>query len=159
MAHWCDWGVAVRAKATGRVRLVRGKPVVFYSPTRDDVRNTRRGLRVLGEMMFAAGADEVAPGVKGFPERVTDPGQLRDLEERGPRNPAAIPSAITHMFGTCRMGSAAGSSVVRPDFAHHTVDGLYVADSSVFPSNIGVNPQVAIMALATLCARRVLAAR
>jgi hypothetical protein len=28
----------------------------------------------------------------------------------------------------------------------------YVADSSVFPSNLGVNPQIAIIALATLCA-------
>jgi choline dehydrogenase-like flavoprotein len=32
-----------------------------------------------------------------------------------------------------------------------------VADSSVFPSNIGVNPQIAIMALATLCGREVAA--
>jgi choline dehydrogenase-like flavoprotein len=159
MAHWCDWGVAVRAKAQGRVRLVRGKPVVLYSPTRDDVRNTRRGLRVLGEMMFAAGADEVAPGVHGFAQRVTDPRKLQELEERGPTNPAAIPSAITHMFGTCRMGSSASTSVVGTDFRHHAVDGLYIADSSVFPSSLGVNPQVAIMALATLCARRVLGAR
>ena len=32
---------------------------------------------------------------------------------------------------------------------------LYVADSSVFPSNTGVNPQVAIMAIATLCGRHI----
>ena len=31
-----------------------------------------------------------------------------------------------------------------------------MADSSVFPSNTGVNPQIPIMAVATLCARRVL---
>lgn len=158
MAHWCDWGVAVKAQAEGRVRLVRGKPLVFYSPTQEDVRRTRRGLRVLGEMMLAAGAIEVAPGVRGFAERVTDPRDLQRLEERGPRSASAIPSAITHMFGTCRMGSSAQHSVVRPDFRHHAVAGLYVADSSVFPSNLGVNPQVAIMAMATLCARRVLGA-
>ena len=69
----------------------------------------------------------------------------------------AIPSAITHMFGTTRMGTDAATSVVGGDFRHHVVDQLYVADSSVFPSNLGVNPQVAIMAMATLCARRVLA--
>jgi len=47
--------------------------------------------------------------------------------------------------------------VVRPDFRHHTVDRLYVADSSVFPTNLGANPQIPIMAMATLCARRILA--
>jgi choline dehydrogenase-like flavoprotein len=36
------------------------------------------------------------------------------------------------------------------------VGQLYVADSSVFPSNVGVNPQVPIMALASLCARSVM---
>ncbi|MFM8408682.1 MAG: GMC family oxidoreductase, partial [Alphaproteobacteria bacterium] len=70
----------------------------------------------------------------------------------------AYTAAVTHLFGTCRMGADAASSVVRPDFRHHAVDGLWVADSSVFPTNLGVNPQVPIMAMATLCARRVLAA-
>jgi choline dehydrogenase-like flavoprotein len=65
-------------------------------------------------------------------------------------------AAVTHMFGTCRMGSDPERSVVGPDFRHHAVDGLYVADSSVFPSNLGVNPQIPVMAVATLCGRRVL---
>ena len=60
----------------------------------------------------------------------------------------AFTCAVTHMFGTCRMGGDPGDSVVRPDFRHHTVDRLYVADSSVFPTNLGVNPQVPIMAAA-----------
>ena len=51
------------------------------------------------------------------------------------------------------MGSDPSRSVVGLDFQHHDVSGLYVADSSVFPANTGVNPQIAIMALAQLCAR------
>jgi choline dehydrogenase-like flavoprotein len=62
---------------------------------------------------------------------------------------------MTHLFATARMGSDRTASVVRPDFRHHTIAGLYVADSSVFPSNLGVNPQIAIMALAQLCARSI----
>ena len=154
MAHWADWGAAIKAKARGRVRLFRGKPVVFFSPTRDDVRLFRRGLSVLGQMMFAAGADYLAPGVRGFARRVDGPGALADLEADGPGRASAYTAAITHMFGTCRMGSDPDLSVVRPDFRHVAVDSLYIADSSVFPSNTGVNPQISIMAMAALCGRR-----
>lgn len=156
MAHWLDWGVAVRAEARGRVRHVLGQTIVTYSPTARDLQQFRRGLRVMGEMMFAAGAVEVAPGVHGFAPRLPGPSGLLQLEHNGPSSASAYTAAITHMFGTCRMGSDAATSVVRPDFRHHAVDSLYVADSSVFPSNLGVNPQIPIMAVATLCARQIM---
>lgn len=156
IAHWLDWGAAVRAEARGRVRVVLGQTVVTYSPTARDVQQFRRGLRVMGEMMFAAGAEEVAPGVRGFAPRLSAPTDLEGLERNGPHRAAAYTAAITHMFGTCRMGRDPATSVVRPDFRHHAVESLYVADSSVFPTNLGVNPQIPIMALATLCARRVM---
>ncbi len=154
MDHQLDWGVAVRAEARGRIRLVRGHPVVFYQPTPRDVDKIRRGLRVLGEMMLAAGADHVFPGVRGFVPRTSRVDDLVRLERAGPRSTGAFTCAVTHMFGTCRMGSDPLASVVRGDFRHHTIDRLYVADSSVFPTNLGVNPQIPIMAVATLCGRR-----
>ncbi len=157
MAHWLDWGAAVRASGKGRVRSVGGKVVVTFAPSRRDVRLFRRGLRVMGEMMLAAGAERVTPGVLGFDESVDDPRRLRDLEEEGPSEARAYPAAVTHMFGTCRMGTDPQTNVVRADFRHHEVERLYVADSSVFPTNLGVNPQIPIMAMATLCARRILA--
>ncbi|MFO0757228.1 MAG: GMC family oxidoreductase [Byssovorax sp.] len=159
LAHQLDWGAAVRAEARGRVRLVAGRPVVLYQPTARDIAQYRRGLRVLGEMMLAAGADHVMPGVRGFMPRTSRLSDLIDLETHGPTLGAAYTAVITHMFGTCRMGSNPETSVVRPDFRHHEIDRLYVADSSVFPSNIGVNPQIPIMAVATLCAQSVLQSR
>ncbi|MCB9659911.1 MAG: GMC family oxidoreductase [Sandaracinaceae bacterium] len=156
IAHQLDWGAAVRAEAEGRVRLLRGNPRVFYTPTKRDVAKFRRGLRVMGEMMLAAGADHVSLGVRGFLPRTSRLADLVALEQDGPTRASAYTSAITHMFGTCRMGSDPARSVVRTDFRHHTVDRLYVADSSVFPSSLGVNPQIPIMAVATLAARRVL---
>lgn len=155
MDHWLDWGVAVRAQGRGRVRALGRHPLVFYRPAADDIRRFRRGLRVMGEMMLAAGAERVAPGVRGAVAETSRLHDLVELETRGPGAASAYKSAITHMFGTCRMGSHRATSVVRPDFRHHSVAGLYVADSSVFPTNLGVNPQVPIMAMAALCARRV----
>lgn len=157
MAHQLDWGAAVRAEARGRVRVVGGKARVFYTPTANDVLRFRRGLRIMGEMMLAAGADYVSPGVKGFKRQTSSLEDLIELEQNGPTNPAAFTAAITHMFGTCMMGSDPRKSVVRPDFRHVAYAGLYVADSSVFPSNTGVNPQIPIMAIATLAARSAVA--
>jgi choline dehydrogenase-like flavoprotein len=153
MAHQLDWGAAVRAEARGRVRVIAGKARVLYTPSPRDVALFRRGLRVLGEMMLAAGADYVSPGVRGFKPRISNVDDLIQLEKAGPTNPAAYTAAITHMFGTCVIGSNPAKSVVRTDFRHVTLEGLYIADSSVFPSNIGVNPQIPIMAVATLATR------
>jgi choline dehydrogenase-like flavoprotein len=105
--------------------------------------------------MFAAGAVEVAPGVAGFDRHVTDIELLRRLPDDGPADPRAYSLVISHLFGTCRMGSDPQTSVVRPDFRHHRVDNLFIADASVFPTNLGVNPQISIMTMAALCARSV----
>jgi len=39
----------------------------------------------------------------------------------------------------------------------HGTEGLYVVDSSVFPTNLGVNPQHTIMAMARLASQRLAA--
>ena len=153
MAHWLDWGVAIRSTARGRVRRAFGRTIVQYTPSRLDLERFRFGLRVLGEMMLAAGAIEVAPGVRGVSPLMSSAKELKRLHHHGPRSAGAYTAAITHMFGTCSMGSDPRGHVVRPDFRHHKIDRLYVADSSVFPTNLGVNPQIPIMAMATLCAR------
>jgi choline dehydrogenase-like flavoprotein len=49
-------------------------------------------------------------------------------------------------------------SVVDPEFRVHGTEDLYVVDSSVFPTNLGVNPQHTIMAMSRLASER-LAAR
>jgi choline dehydrogenase-like flavoprotein len=48
--------------------------------------------------------------------------------------------------------------VVRPDLRLHDAEGVYVADGSVVPSSLGVNPQITIMALATRLAFHLLGA-
>lgn len=157
MAHWVDWGAAVRSSGRGKVKTLGRHTLVRYEPSKDDIRLFRRGLRIMGEMMFAAGAETVSPGVFGFNETVDDPRELRALEETGPDDPRAYMAAATHLFGTCRMGSSAADNVARLDFRHHEFERLYLADSSVFPTNLGVNPQIPIMAMATLCGRRIVA--
>jgi len=153
LAHFANWGAAVRARAEGVVRAGPKRAIVTYSLEREDLRTTARGVKVLCEMMLAAGAEAVFPGIYGWPDRVTDRAALADLA--APSDPNAYTMAVTHMFGTCRMGSRPADAVVGTDFQHHAVQGLYVADSSVFPTNTGVNPQTSILAMAAVCARHV----
>ncbi len=156
MDRYTSWGIALKAKTHGRVAATRdGAGVVHYGLTPDDLRVLARGVAWAGRMAFAAGAVEVLPGVAGFDARVTDPARLDALEAAPPLDPRAWSSVVTHLFGTCRMSSDPARGVVRPDFRHHTTDRLWIADSSVFPTNTGVNPQTSILAMATLAGRAI----
>jgi choline dehydrogenase-like flavoprotein len=53
------------------------------------------------------------------------------------------------------MGRHSGSSTVDPTFRVHGVENLFVADASLFPAGCGVNPQLTVMALASLAADEV----
>lgn len=155
--HHVVWGAAVRARSLGTVRPGPVGPIVRYTLSPDDLRIVRRGVRRIGEVMLAAGATEVYPGVPGFDAVVRDPGRMAALDDEAPLDPRAYSMVMTHLFGTARLGSDPAKSVVRPDFRHHQVPGLYVADASVFPTNLGVNPQIAIMTLAQRCAEGLVA--
>ncbi len=156
LAHYGVWGAALRAQAGGSVRSVGGRPLVRYALTAGDVRLARRATRVLVDLLLAAGAREVFPGVPGMPNVVRTREESAALEHSGPLDARAYSMSMTHLFGTARLGSDPARSVVGLDLQHHDAKGLFVADSSVFPSNTGVNPQVAIMALAHCCAGSIL---
>lgn len=53
-----------------------------------------------------------------------------------------------HILGGCPVGPTAEEGVIGPDGQVHGYPGLYVADGSVVPANLGVNPSLTITALA-----------
>src|SRR5204862_212586 len=60
-----------------------------------------------------------------------------------------------HPMGTARMDADPRRGAVAPDGALHGADALYVADGSLLPSSIGVNPMLTIIAMAARVARQV----
>ena len=54
-----------------------------------------------------------------------------------------------HPLGTARADARPDHGVVDQRLKLHDADGIYVADGSVVPSSLGVNPQITIMSLAT----------
>ncbi len=143
-----NWALVVKAKAQGSVKRFWGKDWISYTPLPQDMKAMRDGYKKLSEMMFAVGAREVWPCIHGMPIlRSADDLKLWDTCSLDPRDYSLMAS---HLFGTTRMGSDPSQSVVGLDFGVHDMPGVYVLDSSIFPTNIGVNPQHTIMAVARL---------
>jgi choline dehydrogenase-like flavoprotein len=137
--HLAQFGLMVSDSSRGRVHIGAGRvsrPLIRYDLAEPDVAKFRVGLRRLQELFEAAGAREVylplAPGVA--PERL----RARDLK-----------LLAFHPLGTARADADPARGVLDSDLRVHGVRGLYVADGSVMPSSLGVNPQLTIMALAT----------
>ena len=61
-------------------------------------------------------------------------------------------------MGTARMDADPRRGVAGPDGAVHGIEGLYVADGSLLPSSLGVNPMITIIAIASRVAGQIAAA-
>lgn len=143
--------VLVHDETRGRVRERRGprlSPRIDYWPDRRDRELMLRGIGKLAELYFAAGASEVVLPIEGLPA-ITELGQLPTrLEAARPRmKPGLLGLQSVHPQGTCAIGADPARSVVRPDLRLHDAEGVYVADTSVFPTSLGVPPQLTAMAL------------
>jgi choline dehydrogenase-like flavoprotein len=64
-------------------------------------------------------------------------------------------SNVGHVCGTCRFGTDPASSVLDAQNRAHTVDNLYVVDTSFFPSSAGLNPSLTVAANALRVAAHV----
>jgi len=131
-----QFGVMVSDTSRGRIATVAGQPVIRYDLVHADLERFRSGLAKLEQLFLAAGAREVylplAAGVR--------PGRARRRDLR---------LMAFHPLGTARADARPSHGVVDQNLKVHGLDGIYVADGSVIPSALGVNPQLTIMALAT----------
>jgi choline dehydrogenase-like flavoprotein len=147
--HLAMWVHAVRAETVGTVTNGFGdKPVVKYTLNRADMERFRKGMALVARTHFAAGARVIIPGVYGLPYKL-GPDDVRLLEE-GPLDPRCYVAILSHLFGGCAMGRDPERSVCDGRGRVHGYDGLVIADASMIPTNLGVNPQHTIMALARL---------
>ena len=152
--HYAQWAVQVRMRAHGTVRpAFGGGAAIRFNPLREDLRKIKDGLVTICRMFFAAGATEVLPGIGRLPQVLTRPEEV-DVLEQADIEHQDLHMMASHLFGTAVAGADAATSVVGPDLEHHQVRGLYVMDGSVFPTNLGVNPQHSIMGVVFRAAER-----
>jgi choline dehydrogenase-like flavoprotein len=151
-----QFGVMVSDRSRGHVRHRAGGVQIHYDLLPEDVERFRRGIGLLTELYWAAGAKAVYQPVRGVPElRDGDMGPLRDRRLRA----ADLSLMAFHPLGTARADAHPDHGVVDSDLELHGAEGIYVSDASVVPSALGVNPQITIMALATRLAYHLLGSR
>src|SRR5213083_1708230 len=152
--HAASAGLFVSDTGSGRVRRLPGRrePLITYWLAPADARALCDGIALVAEIFFAAGAKSVSPGVAGMPE-LGHPREAATLRAGG-FGPSALQPTGFHPMGTARMGGDPGRSVTDSWGAVRGIPGLHVADASLFPTCVGVNPQVSIMAFAARIARR-----
>jgi choline dehydrogenase-like flavoprotein len=131
-----------------------GRPEIRYRLGEDDARQLGRGLAACARILFAAGAREVTiPAVP--PRRLRG---LRDLEglDLSFARPHVVPMTAVHPMGAMRMGDDPRASVVRSTGEHHQLRGLFVSDASLFPTSLGVPPQISVYAFALHLSRHLI---
>ncbi|MBX3185083.1 MAG: GMC family oxidoreductase [Polyangiaceae bacterium] len=146
-------GVLVEDSSSGSVsRTLLGMPLVRYELTALDHQRFKRGVKLLAQMHFELGAERVILPFTNQHEAL-GPDDLERIDTLQ-TDVNTLELFTVHLMGTARMGARREGSVVNLNGELWDLPGCYVADASLFPTAIGVNPQVTIMALATRVAER-----
>ena len=118
---------------------------IFYNMNKEDIHNAKLSTVIMAEMGLASGAKRIFTFIVGHEviENMRDVERLRKAKISGKH---IVAMSGWHPMGTCRMGIDSDDSVVQTTLETWDVPDLYIVDASVFPSALGVNPQLTIMA-------------
>lgn len=116
-----------------------------------DLRGVIAGARLIARLATTDALRKVtrAP-VSNCPAHMTDAEIIDDFRARA--------GSVFHPCGSCAMGTGPDRSVVGPTLAVHGLDGLFVADASVFPAIPSGNINAPTLMIARKGAARILAA-
>lgn len=143
-------GVVVPSRPSGRLSFLTD---IVLGLDADELERLKRGVVELAALFLAADVDTVIPST-------SDPLPIRRGQQDADvarfrtqvTTAAQLNLGTAHPQGGNRIGRHSGSSVVDSSFRVHGVPNLFVTDASVFPAGCGVNPQLTVMALASLAA-------
>jgi choline dehydrogenase-like flavoprotein len=147
----CGSVVMVSDHGEGTVGATKeGRADLHYWFDPGDLDRVKAGMVSTARVLLAGGAKQVIGLAHGV-------GWHSDADEfaaaLAPRALEDFQLYASHPMATCRMGADPAASVVGIDGQTHGLPGLYIADASVFPTSLGVNPQLTTMAVATVIGR------
>ena len=156
VGHLAGLVTLIHDEGVGRVEAKAERYQIHYKLSDKNFAQMLAAIKAASQVHFAAGALRVfLPTVQ---QHVLTPGDDIDaLLATLSNQPHTFRIVSYHPQGTCRMGADPAQSVVGPNGEAHDVKGLFVADASIFPTSVVVNPQVSVYALASYIAEGILA--
>lgn len=143
-----------QAKSQGQVRLRSNDPAAppsldfryFTDPDGHDERVMLAGIKLAREL-----AEQ--PAMKAWVKRELAPGPTVQSDAALSEYARRTANTVYHPAGTCKMGSPDERlTVVDPQLRVLGTQGLRVADASIFPNMISVNPAITCMMIGERCA-------
>lgn len=139
----------------GQVRWEDGRKVIEYSIADKDFPAMKNALKAAARIYFAAGAKRVfLPTIERRVAESVD--QIDAVVDSLANEPFTFRMVSYHPQGTMRMGADAKKTVVNPWGETHDIKRLFVADASLFPTSLLVNPQESVYAISNYIADHIL---
>jgi choline dehydrogenase-like flavoprotein len=127
----------------------KGNPVVHYHFTDEVVAALAAGTRATARIFRGAGAVRMhAPLADPRLLDLNDPAGIDERIAAKHFRPGSTSISAAHLMGGCGMGTSLRNSVTDSWGRVHGLPWLRVADSSLFPNALEINPYLTIMALA-----------
>jgi choline dehydrogenase-like flavoprotein len=139
--HHEDEGGTVSVDGAGRVKL--RYPIV---PALREA--AVHAIQSMARLQLAAGAREILT-LHESPLAIRSEADLARIAD-APFGANLHTLFSAHQMGGCPMGEDPRTSVVTSRGRHHELENLWIVDGSVFPTSLGVNPQLSIYAHARL---------
>ncbi|MFZ1400181.1 MAG: GMC oxidoreductase [Candidatus Promineifilaceae bacterium] len=143
-----------RAKSQGTVRLRSANPAdppridfrYFTDPAGHDERVMVAGVKLARELAQQ-------PALKAWIARELSPGPEVQSDAEISEYVRRTANTVYHPAGTCKMGAVGDeTAVVDPHLRLIGLDNLRIADASIFPTMIGVNPNLSCFVIGERCA-------
>ncbi len=148
-------GVLIEDTGSGIVKSLPGDMAVpVYDINDYDFYKIKRGIAILSEIYFAAGAKKVILPFDPLKE-IYSPDEIKKIFEIK-ISKMETELLTVHVMGTTRMSGKKEAGVVNQWLESWDIENLFITDASVFPTPIGVNPQITIMTLATWAAAHII---
>lgn len=153
--HYAGMMIVLHDKPSGTISINNnGNAVIRYELDKEDEAKIISGLKNAARIYFAAGAKKVITN-HFEPIVLRSEKDFHLLDKHGLRKTNILLTSA-HPQGGNIMGDDPKKAVVNSNCESHHVKNLFVSDASVFPTSVGVNPQLTIMCNATRIANYII---
>lgn len=148
-------GIVVRDGNLGKVTLTATERAsVTYEPGIKELKALAKGTEILAKMWFSLGAKKIIVPHRGL-SSISSKEDIPKLMDAIINDPKNLLLGSAHPQSGNKIGNNGNDSVVDSNCRVHGFNNLYVCDASVFPTAVGVNPQISVMTVASIIASRI----